>query len=371
MLRKGSLGIGPRRLRWGGVGRLKECVREWEQAVAAGRDERVHRVARPFFEAGSDLRAALDGFILSDYPLERFANLYVELRSYSANIIVSRRVEGIHSQVKRTFERKLHCLIPRVSASVRQKELEGQLDNQNFLDWLRRSWRRRGWLQTAVCIAFPRSEHFVIQNLSQRDMVRMFYQCSERTMYRPPPIEKHDANVWKAQMKTLSQPVAPLIADSTYHLVGWMKRQCARSQVYWSMARSQFRQQHGDDFVPLELHEVLPHLSAALDVAPPPPVLQEQVVFRVSSAYPEAKDILTAGHVDSAKTLINIEVFDARVQDGCLQVSDGCGVFERFDLAKIAHLHRMGQLWCWQVSSMVCEPCFSQQGRSALQGSPF
>jgi hypothetical protein len=105
----------------------RRAIKEWCDALAAGRHLKLHRVAQHFLQDGSDLRVQLETYCGGALPLTAFPSLYVELRAYALNVIVSRRCEGMHSQAKRHFRRSISGMVPSISAAVRQKELASAL----------------------------------------------------------------------------------------------------------------------------------------------------------------------------------------------------------------------------------------------------
>lgn len=346
-----------------------ECIAEWTAGVMGGKESRFHRVARMFLQVGSPLRHMLDSYAASDLELSAYPALYIELRGYALNIIVSRRVEGIHSQVKRTFQRKLHCMVPRVSTAVRQKEMESLIDSPAFRQWLKPKWCARDWLRASVAIAFPRKERAWLKTASYVDLLKLFYQCSAKAMYQDPALDSVTANEWKIESRKHLQPVVPMVAESVHYIVGYLKHLFSQTQVYWSMPRRLFEDHLRPHLPPHDLHDVLSWFLVVLGTPRPIIDFANQVVFRVSSATPESRDCAAAGHMDILRTAANIEVFDPLpARGGRLEIDDSKGRLMQIDLAKFAHWDILMELWCWPSAGTMCAPCVSKAGLRSLEG---
>lgn len=341
------------------------CVEEWDRLAGVGQEQRFHRVARYFLEGTSDLRAMLNTYIASDLPLKFFAPLYTELRSFAVNMIVSRRVEGMHSQVKCTFNRKMHCLVPRVSSSIRQIEVEPLMSQPGFLSWLRRRWYDRDWLRGALEMAFPRPERQLLKGMSKPELLNLFYQCSPRAMYREPRVAADTASAWKTRIQGMHKLDGLWVPDSVAHIVGFVKSVFKQVGVFWSLPSALFRGEVGPAHH--ELHNVLPEYLVALGRPRVDPDLADLVVFRVSCAYPEAKNSTLPSHVQISNTTVNVEVYDGVIaRDGKLVLDDSHGSFHRLDLANISHWRGLEHLRSWPPTSQSVYPVLSPAGREAL-----
>ena len=94
---------------------------EYDEAVANNNEQRLHRVAHILFQPGSPCRTSLDNWIkspssaLSDHP-----SAYIEIQAYALVSIVERRVEQVHSMIKRLGASACNVAPPYICAKLRE-----------------------------------------------------------------------------------------------------------------------------------------------------------------------------------------------------------------------------------------------------------
>ena len=135
------------------VNLAKDIVKEYDEAVAAGRLFRLHRVTRRFLsgELGAQLRSVADG----SRALKDCSLLVVEVLLYALVPTVCRRVEGIHAAVKGVKKRKFTALTPYLSMRLRQDKLESWIETPGSESWISEVWSSRRPFLPSLMFAFP------------------------------------------------------------------------------------------------------------------------------------------------------------------------------------------------------------------------
>ncbi len=111
---------------WGLVARaqqiLQTCLGEVDQVVAAGKANRLDRIARRLSMEGSGIRAAAQAFISSqDAKLEDHLVLYIALMEYSLIPFVERRIEKVHATVQHVGQGSFGVSVEQLCAAMRER----------------------------------------------------------------------------------------------------------------------------------------------------------------------------------------------------------------------------------------------------------
>lgn len=175
---------------------------EWAATV---RKDRVHRVAREFFQgpAGQEL----DAFCDTDVPLTRLSNLWFLTFVYSMCSAVGRRIEGDHAQVKHTG-RLLTSHPPSVAAKVRMPYVLSLLKDPVFSEWASSSFYKRGFVRSVLDFKF-----------AKRDRASMSWPRFKHEVYLSSGSQHFTSEAGSAEAQQFwAQSVAHVLTDTVERL---------------------------------------------------------------------------------------------------------------------------------------------------------
>jgi hypothetical protein len=78
-----------------------ECLSKYDELVAVGKENLLHRVAHRLLAPSTECRRQLELFACSDFPLKAFPIAWVCIKQYAMIPVVGRRVEAAHAQIKK------------------------------------------------------------------------------------------------------------------------------------------------------------------------------------------------------------------------------------------------------------------------------
>ena len=156
---------------------LRKSVEEFDAAVAAGRGNKLHRVAHRLFAKGSAVRAEADAWLASpdDTPMITFPVLYKMLLEYALIMIVTRRIEAVHGAIKRVGAAfPGGASLAHICASLREPQNVNLLEtDQEFEAFCLEQWRRRSLFDDVLRLRFSKD---TLIRMSQRDKLLAIYQ---------------------------------------------------------------------------------------------------------------------------------------------------------------------------------------------------
>ena len=116
----------------------------YDKACNAGNELRLHRVARRILGRSSSSRCALDAYLAdtSNPPLIAYPPIYQALRVYSLSSLVERRVEQLHSLLKRIGRQATYVMPPFACSQLRSQQSVAQYtDDREFKTFCETQWR--------------------------------------------------------------------------------------------------------------------------------------------------------------------------------------------------------------------------------------
>lgn len=310
----------------------RSCLAEYDEAVAAGLDHKLHRVSTHFLGSDSGLRSQVHAFAMGVHGLEAFPQLQMELMGYAMVPCVSRRVEAVHSVIQST-KRKATCQrMPWISAKVRRVDVSKALSDDPFLQWLQQHWNSRDILRKSLRCIFTWDE---LRNMSGRDLYGWWYQSSVEAQFRNVELRARALEDWTAQAKKNSRPETAAIGDGESLLLSLFKSVCSDCEAWWSAPRGLLEPGldvalaggHGGQDMALK-PVALPHWSMSeLDVATQLCALVAQVdeearehrpalaggttllFFKVVASRPERRKVVHASHIAASRSQMSIALF--------------------------------------------------------------
>ena len=97
---------------------LRECIAQYEAAVADGHEGSLHRVARMGLSPDGIVGQQLRIFLTLDLPLKSSPGAFCFLQQYNFSSLVERRVEQLHSVVQRIGRRNTYFTTPVLCAHM-------------------------------------------------------------------------------------------------------------------------------------------------------------------------------------------------------------------------------------------------------------
>lgn len=322
------------------------CLDEFQQAVAAGIEHKIHRVARAFLHEESHLLPMMKLYVGSDRALSEFPELFVAVRSYALSPIVSRRVEGMHATIKRCHRNGPSSALPHLSCKLRQSELKLVLQDPVAFAFLEQEWGRRGWLNRIILPMLPEAEHWLLKVSGDVWKHNIYYQCSRFTQFRALADQKSVIDKWTL----VTMPI--MIADHCKHtelqkmLVRFLKDKLSLPGVMFSMP-GEFLNRETDMFG--SIHDIIPSVQLTLAAAVDYDHFADlPVFFSVTNAHPELRKVISAPHQAVSGNEVEISLYTmARREDGPIVVVTPLQQAVRLDLVRLASAACLPRLTVW------------------------
>jgi len=161
----------------------KANVEEYDEIIAAGKGDKVHRVGHRLYSKAGRIRYELDQWINSTIEnLRAFATAFVAVLQYALIPVVGRNVEAVHARLKRILQRCTYMKPPGIAAAVRlDQTLELLRKCVEFMMFCVQHWRSRTMLDDVLDLVVSRSDR---QALSRVEKIRRVYQCALEDEYR-------------------------------------------------------------------------------------------------------------------------------------------------------------------------------------------
>ena len=123
---------------------LTECLAEYADTVAGGRQHRLHRVARRLLDPSGIIGGELRDWLVSEKPLREHVHAYCGLLAYGMVSLVERRVESIHARIKRISSLSPNVTQQYMCCRVREEyNLNLLRTNSDFFLMCVKIWRDR------------------------------------------------------------------------------------------------------------------------------------------------------------------------------------------------------------------------------------
>lgn len=279
-----------------------KVIAEIKQSIAQGLYDKLHRVARRFWD-DCLLHAQLVEYVEDiACPLHSFPFLFCELRSYALCSLVCRRVEGIHS-IMNTINQKGHATdLVKMSCVLRRPALKELLQNNSFLQWLETEWNKRDMIRRYIACLFNVSQKWRLRFCSIAILTRIWYQCCDDSAMLPQKADAHAASEWhKLQRLSPSLEVKHIAISMVAELI---RRRFECNVGIWSVPAEWFDRRL-DPPPPDHLLDSLQLVATS----PPAPVDGERILFFVANARPEKKHLVIPAHL----LTIGLQVYVVRV----------------------------------------------------------
>ena len=185
---------------------LKECIQEYDAAIASGRKLALHRVARKLFDSetpcGRQLRELLqdESKGLADFPFAYWAIL-----SYALIPIIERSVEAMHAILKRIGRTMSNVNPPTLSSRLRESaNLKRLKSDPAFWNFCLQHYRDRGlWDQILV----NQCSKTDLDDLTASQKLQKIYQCDRDSQYLDLTESRENQHLWDA---TVAGALVPL-----------------------------------------------------------------------------------------------------------------------------------------------------------------
>ena len=289
--------------------RLQVAVDEYDEAVAAGNEDRLHRVAQRLFRKHSPIRNDVDAWLASTEAEQLWAHvyLYLALMEYALMPLVERRIEAVHARVKWIGKLCSDMSLAQICALLREGSHYAELKTcAEFAQHCIDNWRRRNVLDSVLRLWVPAPK---LRTLSVQDKIRAVYQTG-LTHEHDDITEPSRAHAeWLVLTACHRRPVhsSPAInkafvalLKSWFHVGGFFSMP-AEMVCLCSGDGGPFPRLEGPHRSPLE--------QALLAIAEPTPVCtwdQSKVVFRVLNNAPERRKLVDLHHLDRQRSTITV-----------------------------------------------------------------
>ena len=126
---------------------LRKGLEEYDNAASFGRGNKTHRVCQALFAPATIVRVAMEQYIANAQPMWKYPALFRILLTYALMPFAERRIEEIHSRIRRVGLKAFGCGLPYVCAAVRvQQHIEELKKYSNFWEFAVKHWRQRSIL---------------------------------------------------------------------------------------------------------------------------------------------------------------------------------------------------------------------------------
>ena len=161
---------------------LRECIAEYDAAIAGPRADQIHRVAHLILSPSNPCRIELDRFLLVGERLEEFPIAFVTLQEYALIKLVERSIEEVHSRIKRIGLSMTYCLPVYVCAKLREEYHLAQLtDNVRFYNLCVRMWRSRTLLDRILMLRVSQAD---LNEMTSDQKIKRIYQCDVESEFQ-------------------------------------------------------------------------------------------------------------------------------------------------------------------------------------------
>jgi hypothetical protein len=206
----------------------RECVAEYEKAIADGLYDKLHRVAHLLLGKGTVCRKELAEFIARGQRLEDFPVLYFTLQEYALCSLVERAVEAMHAKIKRIGSTMTFSLPPYVCAVLREgSHLQSLLANADFHAFCISNWRKRS---LADDILQQRCSKEELASMTTLQKSKRIYQSDAVSHFQLTGVARQSQGIWLALTNT--SPITVDIPQDWHLCVSYLKATLQRGAFY-------------------------------------------------------------------------------------------------------------------------------------------
>ena len=165
----------------------KEAMTEYDKMIQAGRGAKLHRVSILILGPGI-CRQQLQQFVDTDLPLSAFPTAYLTIKRYALIMIVGRRVEAAHAELKRIGNAASNIRPPLICATLREPIHLGMLKSSpEFRQFVLEQWRSRSIFNEVLNLVMSQSE---LDKLSRLGKLNVVYQCGLSSEFQDIHVEQ-------------------------------------------------------------------------------------------------------------------------------------------------------------------------------------
>ena len=339
---------------------LKECLVEFDQAVAAGRS--LHRVARRLFGHGTVCRREFELWLESANSLSFYSTAYQYLLEYALCSPVERTIEAIHAMIKRIGSCSPNSLPPYIVSELRESyNLQLLRSNVHFDAMVKKLWWSNHLLSDLLSL---RCEDSAVQQMTRLGKIKTVYQCTLAC-------EDEDTSLDIARrpvgIAILDRPLKATTPPTAFGMCICHLKALFNGSAVYSMPSSFFELAVSGSFDYLEnpdpIHDTL--VAAAVDL---PKELDfasvaSHAFFVVTNATPENRRNVNLPHLEETRTLLHVSKCELLKQRGdTLIMHQGGRQHIVLDARSLAS--RMHQSLCSILEWKVTQDRWARQERS-------
>jgi len=156
----------------------RECIAEWDKALAEVRRQSLHRVAERLFSPETLCGQQLRDFVAdtTGKPLHHYPDAYIRVQEYALLTLVERRVESIHAVIKRLLKKHTFITPPQLCAELRESDNMRKLETvPAFRAFCIDNWRSRKLVHDLLSQRLPPA---TLEAMSLKQKIQTVYQCT-------------------------------------------------------------------------------------------------------------------------------------------------------------------------------------------------
>jgi hypothetical protein len=288
---------------------LSECLLEFDTAISRGLGKRLHRVAQLLFSKKTVCRQQFEEFLVGSSTLEHFPVAFTVLQEYSLASLVERRIEQLHSVIKKIGMQATYVRPPYVCSKLREAQcLQTLSGDRSFYDLCLKRWRSTTFLNEVLALRVSRS---MLAAMTSRAKIKMVYQCSLREEYQSTVVDRASQNQWLA-LTMDSRQHAAVIPPSWKACIAYFKRTLEKG-CYYTLPRTLFDSALVIGTRSYDHSDIDPVALGIGVVECPTHVLQvdstsDIVVFQILNPRPEQRNVHPVHHLERITTCVNVSI---------------------------------------------------------------
>ena len=282
----------------------EDCMREYDDAIDRNLNHKMHRLCARLFAAGIR-RRELEAFAAGGEKLYDFKHVYCELRELSLASLVERRIEEVHSRLKRLGGQMTYSTPPYLCARLRlPQHLDMIKHDVSFSEFVHKKWRMKR-LPDEILQLCGHGGRLEYKSLLQR--IKRVYQCDLESEFLDVSESKALEQTWLVETSNRFplEDVA-LDADSDMCIKYW--KGTFDVGGYYSLPLEIFnRAVAGMPVQLLPSPRVRQTLEIAGGLSPQFSATSGDVAFfEIVRLHPEKRSHVAVGYVTANKTSVNV-----------------------------------------------------------------
>jgi hypothetical protein len=278
------------------------CVDGYDQIVAAGRGQRLHRVAHLLYQVGCECRRQLLSFADGvGESLRSFPVAHQIVKRYALIPLVGRRVEGMHALIKKIGAVAKNISPPMISAALSEPVHQELLKSSPaFKVFCIKHWRSKTLLNELLQLVVPNDE---LDSLTRLGKLERIYQCGLSSEFRDLRSQRQAHDEFQRRTFHLRRGPPRDMPSSWRAFVSFVKAMmepnvvfCLPSQLY-----NVALQPPNDETINMgatnpwdECIAFVGQDAVQFDIA----LASSHVFFEVTNAYPEKRKKVVSNHID-------------------------------------------------------------------------